>query len=65
MTPVEGDTNRRTLTTRLDTPSARVLLQVLDRHGGTAFSVDEETVDLRAVPLERGHTATAYRSPAR
>jgi hypothetical protein len=61
--PVDGDWRRLTLTAPLSIGSARVLLQVLDRHGGSAFPADGETIDLRAVKLERGSTASAYRTP--
>jgi len=58
--PAAGDWRRLTLTASLGASRARVLLQIMDREGGGAFSPAGEAVELRAVQLERGHSVSSY-----
>ena len=58
--PAAGDWQRLTLTASLHDSRARVLLQIMDREGGGSFAPAGEAVELRAVQLERGHSASSY-----
>jgi len=58
--PSAGNWRRLTLTTSLANGRARVLFQLLNREGGSAFAPAGEAVELRAVQLERGHSVSDY-----
>src|SRR6185503_3052039 len=58
-----GDWRALSLTATLSGPRLSLLVQLMDGAGASTFAPGGEAVLLRAVQVERGESATAYRAP--